>query len=104
MDELPSRSPFDRLLLLRVSIFSIYLRIFQTLYPVQVAKKSPRDLYQAMSSMNIDPSQNRGPAILGAVISVWCVAIVAVFLRFVARKASNLALWLDDYLICAGTV
>ena len=57
-----------------------------------------------MSSANVDLSENRGPAILGAVISVWSVAVLAVVLRFIARKMSKVGLWLDDYLIFVGTV
>ena len=57
-----------------------------------------------MSTADIDSSENRGPAILGAVISVWSVAILAVNLRLAARKISDVGLWLDDYLIIVGTV
>ena len=57
-----------------------------------------------MSSVNLDLSDNRGPAILGAVISVWGIAVLAVILRSVARRLSKVELWVDDYLILVGTV
>ena len=60
-----------------------------------------------MSSMHSIPasdSGSRAPDILGAIISTFCISILAVGLRTAARVFSKAGLWTDDCLIFAGTV
>ena len=47
---------------------------------------------------------DRGPDILGAIISTYCISIVAIGLRTIARRVSKAGFWIDDWLIFAGTV
>ena len=49
-------------------------------------------------------SGSRGPDILGAIISTYCISILAIGLRTAARQLSNAGFWVDDWLIYAGTV
>ena len=40
----------------------------------------------------------------GVIIAIWTIALVAVCLRFLARRLSNAGLWYDDWLMIPATV
>ena len=42
--------------------------------------------------------------LLGTVVSTWSLMLIAVFLRFVARRLSKMALWYDDWLTIPAAV
>ena len=47
---------------------------------------------------------DRGPDILGAIISTYCISIVVIGLRTISRRISKAGFWIDDWLIYASTV
>ena len=47
---------------------------------------------------------DRGPDILGAIISTYCISIVAIGLRATARRISKAEFWINNWLIFVGTV
>ena len=49
-------------------------------------------------------SGSRGPDILAAIVSTYCISILAITLRTAARRLSKVGFWLDDWLIYAGMV
>ena len=57
-----------------------------------------------MATNHVDLSETRGPAMVGAIVSTYCIAIIAVTLRVVARRVGKVSLWIDEYLIFAGMV
>ncbi|MCJ1369110.1 hypothetical protein MMC20_000318 [Loxospora ochrophaea] len=57
-----------------------------------------------MRAVSNEYAGSRGPDILGAIVSTYCIAVLAIALRTAARKISKVGFWLDDWLIYAGTV
>ena len=55
-------------------------------------------------AVSANDAGDRGPGILGAIISTYCVSIVAICLRATARRISKAKFWIDDWLIFVGTV
>ena len=58
----------------------------------------------AMHAASAIYAGSRGPDILGAIISTYCISILAIGLRTAVRKISKVGFWIDDWLIYAGTV
>ena len=52
------------------------------------------------SSNPIDELRSLG----GIIIAIWLIALIAVCLRFLARRLSKARLWYDDWLIIPATV
>ena len=50
------------------------------------------------------PTDSRGSAIAIAIAATYCIALIALVLRTIARRLSKGGLWLDDWLIYASTV
>ena len=60
-----------------------------------------------MAAKNVPPaddSGSRSPDILGAIISTYCIAVLAIVLRTAGRMLSKARFWIDDWLIYAGMV
>ena len=49
-------------------------------------------------------STNEDALIKGSIIATWALALIAVCLRFIARRLSNARFWYDDWLVLAATV
>ena len=47
---------------------------------------------------------NENALIKGSIIAAWALAVIAVGLRFIARRLSNARFWYDDWLILPATV
>ena len=58
----------------------------------------------AMAMANVNLNESRGPDMIGAIVSTYCVAIAVVALRIFARRVGKVRLWIDDYLILVGMV
>ena len=52
----------------------------------------------------VDLSQNRRPQVYAAEIAVYPLAVVAVVLRFLARRVAKNPLWIDDWFILVAFV
>ena len=48
--------------------------------------------------------RGRGPDILGAILSTYCISVIVLSLRIAARKVSKAGFWVDDWLIFASMV
>ena len=57
-----------------------------------------------MNAVSTDYAGSRGPDILGAIVSTYCISILAVGFRTAARKISKAGLWIDDWLMYVGIV
>ena len=51
-----------------------------------------------------DDVTNENALIKGSIIATWALAVIAVGLRFVARRLSKARFWYDDWLILPATV
>ena len=56
------------------------------------------------TSADFASDPGRGPDMLGAIVSTYCISISVIGLRTTARKISNAGFWIDDWLIYASTV
>ena len=66
--------------------------------------ESSQPCYATMASNNAFLSQSQAPYMLGAIISTYCLAIITLVLRIIARTISKAGLWYDDWLVIAGAV
>ena len=59
-----------------------------------------------MSDSYADPddSTNKNTLIKGSIIATWALAVIAVSLRFIARRLSKARFWYDDWLVLPATV
>ena len=51
-----------------------------------------------------DDSTNENALIKGSIIATWTLAVIAVCLRFIARRLSKARFWYDDWLVLLATV
>lgn len=58
----------------------------------------------ATQAESANDAGSRGPDIIGAIVSTYCIALVALGLPTVARKISKAGFWIDDWLIYASMV
>lgn len=49
-------------------------------------------------------STNENAIIKGSIIATWALAVIAVCLRFIARRLSKARFWCDDWLVLPATV
>ena len=49
-------------------------------------------------------TRNEDALIKGSIIATWALAVIAVCLRFIARRLSKTRFWYDDWLVLAATV
>ena len=62
-------------------------------------------MVSSLPSDDVGVAASKQPQLLAAYISTFAFAVIAVCLRFVARKVfSNAQLWWDDYAICTSSV
>ena len=47
---------------------------------------------------------NENTLIKGSIIATWALAVIAVCLRFIARRLSKARFWYDDWLVLPATV
>ncbi|KAH6664782.1 hypothetical protein F5X68DRAFT_225559 [Plectosphaerella plurivora] len=53
---------------------------------------------------DLDLTESRVPEILGSLATTWTFAVIAVGLRFLARRLKNNPLWIEDFLVAASLV
>lgn len=51
-----------------------------------------------------DLAANQQPEIIGSIIATWVFAVIAVALRFFARRVSRAGFWWDDWLMLPALV
>ena len=49
-------------------------------------------------------THNEDALIKGSIIATWALAVIAVCLRFIARRLSKAMFWYDDWLVLPATV
>ena len=54
--------------------------------------------------MSASYDENRSTLIKGSIIATWAFAVIAVGLRFIARRLSKARFWYDDWLVLPATV
>lgn len=52
----------------------------------------------------IDLAASQQPEIMGSIIATWAFAVIAVALRFFARRVSRAGFWWDDWLMIPALV
>ena len=52
----------------------------------------------------IDLSESQVPRLLGVNIATFCLAVIAIMLRFTARRLTHAAFWWDDWLMLPAIV
>ena len=52
----------------------------------------------------IDLTASKQPAIIGSIVATWAFAVIAVALRFFARRVSRAGFWWDDWLMLPALV
>lgn len=53
---------------------------------------------------DLDLTESRVPEIIGALVSTWALAAIAVVLRIVARRLSGNTPWVEDWLVIVSLV
>ena len=65
-------------------------------------------MYTSHSASPVDPRSiahsTEQACLLGFVVLTWSLMLIAVSLRFLARRLSRMALWYDDWLIMPAAV
>ena len=58
----------------------------------------------ASNRADSDLNETLGPEITGVIVSTWGISLLALILRFIARRISEVGYWIDDWLALAAFV